>query len=432
MQRVSEVIGGVVGEDPNVQGYCLSLNDSTEALQQHPVIPGNLDCWGADRSKKRLISHVLTSMPRTDVLFVGHLGAGPVAYAMKLSRRIRDYYVILHGIEAWRPMSALDRRALMSAKKIIATTRYTATECGRHNAIPADRFTVIPLCADERPVTTSPDFRLTGDFKLLCVARQDAAERYKGFEHVFAALARLRPSRPGIHFNLVGEGNDQPRLKALAAEMGVRENVTFWGRLSDGDLAAAYQQCDVYVMPSSREGFGIVFLEAMRHGKPCIGGNHGGTPDVIEHGRSGYLVEYGDVAALVRHLTALADDPELQKLVGACAADIVRGRFSRKVQIRLLGPVAMKVVATPVGRGGAPQQFEELAFENVKFTYPGASAPALDNVSIRVISGESIGLVGPSGSDKATLVDLILGSWRRKVAVRTLMVCSCRRHECTR
>ena len=328
MQRVAEVISGVVEQDPTAQGYCLSLNDSTEALQRHPATPGNLDCWGADRSKKRLISYAITSMPRTDVLFVGHLGAGPVAYAMKLLRRVRDYYVILHGIEAWKPLSALDRRALMGAKKIIATTRYTAEECGRHNAIPADRFTVIPLCADERPVTPSPDFQLNGDFKLLCVARQDAAERYKGIEHVFAALAHLRPSHPGIHFNLVGDGNDQPRLKALAQEMGVQENVTFWGRLSDGDLAAAYQQCDVYVMPSSREGFGIVFLEAMRHGKPCIGGNHGGTPDVIEHGRSGYLVEYGEVADLARYIRELVHDPVLCAGLGKRGEALALGRFS--------------------------------------------------------------------------------------------------------
>lgn len=329
MQRVAEVISGVVEQDPSLQGYCLSLNDSTEALKQHPAIPGNLSHWGADRSKKRLITHALTSMPRTDVLFVGHLGAGPVACAMKLLRRVRDYYVILHGIEAWKRVSALDRRALMGAKKIIATTRYTAEECGRHNAIPADRFTVIPLCADERPVTPSPDFRLNGDFKLLCVARQDAAERYKGFEHVFAALAQLRPAHPEIHFNLVGDGNDQPRLKALAEDMGVQENVTFWGRLPDGDLAAAYQHCDVYVMPSSREGFGIVFLEAMRHGKPCIGGNHGGTRDVIEHNRSGYLVEYYDSEALARFIRALADDPRVCEKMGEVGKALVDGKFSQ-------------------------------------------------------------------------------------------------------
>ena len=331
MQRVSDVIAGVAEEDSNVRGYCLSLNDSTEALQKHPAIPGNLDCWGADRSKKRLIIHAFTAMPRTDILFVGHLGAGPLAYAMKLLRRVSDYYVILHGIEAWKRVSALDRRALISAKKIIATTWYTAEECGRHNAIPIDRFTVIPLCADERPVTPSTDFHLKGDFKLLCVARQDTTERYKGFEHTFAAVARLLPTYPQIHFNLVGDGNDQPRLKAVAAQMGVTEAVTFWGRLSDADLAAAYQQCDVFVMPSKKEGFGIVFVEAMRNGKPCIGGNHGGTPDVIEHRQSGYLVEYGDSISLAKGILAIYSNADMCRQMGERGRALAEGEFSMRM-----------------------------------------------------------------------------------------------------
>ncbi len=328
MQRVAEVISGAAEEDATLQGYCLSLNDSTAALREHPAIPSDLHVWGAARSKRRLIAHALLQMPRTDVLFVGHLGAGPLAYLMKRLGRVRDYHVILHGIEAWKRLAPLDRRALMGANKIIATTRYTAEECARHNAIPADRFEVIPLCADERKVNPSPTFRLHGGFKLLCVARQDASERYKGFEHVFAALERLKSSHPEVHFNLVGDGDDQPRLKVAAVKMDVDENVTFWGRLSDAELAAAYQQCDVYVMPSSREGFGIVFLEAMRHGKPCIGGNHGGTPDVIEHGRTGFLVEYGDVDQLVGNIRSVVTDAALRQSMGEAGKQAVDNRFS--------------------------------------------------------------------------------------------------------
>jgi glycosyltransferase involved in cell wall biosynthesis len=328
MQRVSEVIGGAVAGGQAMKGYCFSLNDNSEALRRHPAIPANLDLWGAARSKKRLITHALLKVPRTDVLFVGHLGAGPVAHVMKRLGRVHHYYVILHGIEAWKRVALLDRRALMGARKIIATTRYTAEECGRLNGIPADHFTVIPLCADERSITPSPTFRLDGGFKLLCVARQDATERHKGFEHIFAALAELLETHPQVHLNLVGDGNDQPSLRKIATGMGIEDKVTFWGRLPEADLAAAYQECDVFVMPSRKEGFGIVFLEAMRYGKPCIGGNHGGTPDVIEHGRSGYLVEYGDVSSLTECIRRLADESALREALGLRGAELIEERFS--------------------------------------------------------------------------------------------------------
>lgn len=329
MLRIAEVIGELVQGKKVPKGYCISLNDSTGALRHHPAMPVELDVWGAGRSKRKLIAHALACWPPTDVLFVGHVGQAPVAHALKVLGRVRKYYVILHGIEAWKPVSFLQRRALLGADGIIATTRFTAEECARHNRIPIDRFHIIPLCADERKVAATPGFRLNGEFKLLCVARQDASERYKGFEQIFMALALLKQSHPGIHLNLVGKGNDQPRLISVAQQLGVRSQVTFWGVLSDENLAAAYEDCDVFVMPSKSEGFGIVFLEAMQRGKPCIGGNHGGTPEVIEHGKGGYLVEYDDANTLAGYVLDLANNVPLQVAVGEFAKQMIEKKFSR-------------------------------------------------------------------------------------------------------
>lgn len=328
MLRITEVIGSILESNPGTAGYCLSLNDSSKALRQHPAMPAAIRVWGANRSKAKLMAHALFKQPHLDVLFVGHLGLAPVAHVLKALGRVRDYYVILHGIEAWRRVPYVDRRALLAATNIIATTRYTAEECARHNHLPADRFRIIPLCADERNVTPSPTFKLNGEFKLLCVARQDATERYKGFEHIFQSLAQLQPTHPNIHLNMVGTGDDQKRLKAVANDLGVGHQVTFWGALSDEDLAAAFQGCDIYVMPSEREGFGIVYLEAMRYGKPCIGGNHGGTPEVIEDGKSGYLTEYGDIAALEMYIRRLEDAPSLRQSLGEKGTKLVQNQFS--------------------------------------------------------------------------------------------------------
>jgi len=328
MQRVSEAISVMAEDNQGLQGFCVSLNDNTDALRLHTAIHSNLDVWGAAGSKSRLLAYALTQLEKTEVLFVGHLGAGPIAYFMKLIGRVKKYYVILHGIESWQRLTPLKRHALLGADKIIATTRYTAEKCARLNDIPEDRFRIIPLCADERLITPSSNFNLEVGFKLLCVARQDASERYKGFEHIFEALALLSLSKPHLHLNLVGDGNDQLRLQRVAVNLGVSDRVTFLGRLSESDLAAAYQQCDVFVMPSAREGFGIVFLEAMRFGKPCIGGNHGGTPDVIEHGRSGYLVKYGRVQHLAKIISHLVDDDKLRQKMGLVGKMLVERRFS--------------------------------------------------------------------------------------------------------
>jgi glycosyltransferase involved in cell wall biosynthesis len=327
MWRIAETLGVLAAEGLS-ECLVLSLNDDEQALRSHPFMPLGLQAWGSGRSKVALASYMLRAMRQVDVMIVGHIALAPLAYFLHKLGRIKRYYVILHGIEAWGRVSALESMAAHSVERIVTTTRYTAAEFAKHNSVPESRCIVIPLCANERPITPNSKFRIHGGFKLLCVARLDASERYKGFETVFQALAQLKSRYPEIHLNLVGDGNDRARLEKEARTVGIAEKVTFWGRLSDEELAAAYDNSDVFVMPSRMEGFGIVFLEAMRHGKPCIGGNHGGTPEVIEHGKSGFLVDYGDAEALVSHIESLQNDHVLRTSLGSMGRELIKSRFS--------------------------------------------------------------------------------------------------------
>lgn len=358
MLRLAEALAPDGSAGPR-EFHCVSLNDDTESLRQHPSLGRCASLRGASRSKWRFVLDLL-ALPRLDTLVVGHPGPAPLGWLLRAIGRAERYLVVLHGIEAWQRLPWLKRWAAQRADAVVATTTYTAREFGRLNGVREDRLRVIPLCADEPRRRDSTGFRLNGAFKLLCVARQDASERYKGFETIFQALARI-PDPPVPHLNLVGTGDDQPRLKAVASALGVADRVTFWGVLDGARLATAYEDCDVFVMPSKKEGFGIVFLEAMLRGKPCIGGAHGGTPEVIEHGRSGFLVDYGDVDALVRYLLALRADPELRRRMGERGRELVRTRFSaaafrerwRRLVLEELGasrPTALEPAAVDSGR----------------------------------------------------------------------------------
>jgi glycosyltransferase involved in cell wall biosynthesis len=151
---------------------------------------------------------------------------------------------------------------------------------------------------------------------LLTVARLAASERHKGIETVIEALPRVLRVVPDVRYVVVGDGDDRSRLERFAAEKCVREHVHFKGVLAEKELARHYAECDVFVMPSCQEGFGVVFLEAMAYGKPVIGGDHGGTPDIIRDGVNGFLVEYGDVEALADRIIRLLTDHDLRQRMG--------------------------------------------------------------------------------------------------------------------
>src|SRR5690606_39273150 len=142
---------------------------------------------------------------------------------------------------------------------------------------------------------------------LLTVGRLASNERYKGHEPVFSVLAGLRRKYPDLVHVAAGEGDDRQRLEAVAAELAPGA-VRFLGFVPDADLPDLYRLADLYVMPSTDEGFGIVYLEAAACGLRVVGGKGGGTADAIPDGRVGVIVDPADLASL-----AAAIEQELAK-----------------------------------------------------------------------------------------------------------------------
>ena len=174
----------------------------------------------------------------------------------------------------------------------------------------------------------------------MTVGRWDAGEAYKGVDHLIAALPELVREVPDLHLVAIGGGSDLSRLERLARQSGAAERIHFLPFLEPEKLDAAYDFCDVFALPSRGEGFGLVFLEAMSHHKPVVGGAHGGTPDIIEDGVSGYLVRYGEVSELADRLQRLLTDEPLRIRMGTAARqrvvrDFTFERFSAEFAARL-------------------------------------------------------------------------------------------------
>jgi phosphatidyl-myo-inositol dimannoside synthase len=243
-------------------------------------------------------------------IIVGHVGLLPVAWILRRMNVIGRYAVVLHGIEAWRRHSWITRIAARGASQIVATTFYTAREFCFLNDLDIARCSVIPLAADHYDSMGQPHAP-TGELKLLSVSRMTTEDGYKGIDTLLRSVRLGLDSGLALSVDLVGAGNDTDRLESLARSLNVCDAVRFRGAVPDEELRRLYREAHVFVLPSKNEGFGIVFLEAMTAGLPCIGANHGGTPEVIKHGETGFLIEYGDAEQLVTYLRAIVESPDL-------------------------------------------------------------------------------------------------------------------------
>ena len=109
----------------------------------------------------------------------------------------------------------------------------------------------------------------------MTVSRLASSEQYKGHDRVIRTLPRLLSQHPETIYLIVGDGDDRPRLESLAVECGVAEKVQFAGLVPPEELPDYFRLADVFVMPSTGEGFGIVFLEAMAYRRPRDRGKSG-------------------------------------------------------------------------------------------------------------------------------------------------------------
>ena len=228
---------------------------------------------------------------RPDLIFCGHLYMAPLcALIARLTRA--KLIVQMHGIEAWPRPSSLHRAAVEAADLVLCVSRFTRARVLGWAAIAPERLVVLPntVGAAFTPGDGSAlraAWGLQDKRVLLTVGRMDSRERYKGHERVIAAIPELVAAGHDVVYLVVGEGDDRERLEARAREAGLADRVRFMGSVELPKLIEIYRAADLFVMPSTGEGFGIAFLEAMASGTPALGLDIGGARDALADGELG-------------------------------------------------------------------------------------------------------------------------------------------------
>jgi glycosyltransferase involved in cell wall biosynthesis len=204
---------------------------------------------------------------------------------------------------------------------IWATTPVFQARLQQHYQVPANQCWLMPNFIDLQPFTAIAEQRaqMTSEPKpvleLLTVARLFPV---KGLDVYLQALAQLRDLP--LRARIVGSGSEEYRqyLLTLAAELELADRVEFSGAIAPEQIASVYATADLFVLPSRREPFGIVLIEAMAAGLPIVATAVDGIPQVVEAGQSAWLVSPEDTEQLAIALRALVTSPtQRQALAGA-------------------------------------------------------------------------------------------------------------------
>ncbi len=264
--------------------------------------------WGRLRLAFTLTRYLIQQRPQR--IICGHQRLLGLVSLLCTGANI-PYSAITYGKEVWSPLPWRDQRALRQADQIWAISRYSRDRACLANHLDPQRVQLLPCVVDGNRFCPGPAnpalvdaYHLRDSRVIMTVARLWSGDRYKGVDVTLRALPAIAEVIPNIKYLVIGRGDDQPRLEALAQGLGIADRVIFAGFVPNAALPAHYRLAQAYVMPS-QEGFGIVYLEALACGIPVLAGDQDGSADPLQDGRLGWRVPYQDVNAVATACLAM-------------------------------------------------------------------------------------------------------------------------------
>ncbi|MGY2933671.1 phosphatidylinositol alpha-1,6-mannosyltransferase [Bradyrhizobium sp. GM6.1] len=273
------------------------------------------------------------------VFIVGHINLLPIAALVRCFRWKTPILLFVHGDEVWNEPKRRKKRwhdslFLRAVSRIASVSQYTADIMSHEFGVKQTKFRILPNAVDVVQRPSSQGAKNTP--VVLTVSRLSSGDRAKNIDQMLRAIALLKTRIPTVRYEVVGDGALRGELEQLTRELGIEANVSFLGRLNDAELSQAYQRASVFALPSSKEGFGIVYLEAWLRLLPVICSSFGASKEIISDGADGFVVDHRDPDAIANRLYELLTDSAVALRLGENGRNKVESKYlNRSFQTNL-------------------------------------------------------------------------------------------------
>lgn len=277
---------------------------------------------------------------RPDIVWSGHVNLS--AMGLLLARLAGAKPVLnVYGLEVWSKKRFDAEFGLRRTPYIVSDCHFTADFVNREMPWSGRQTFVAWDCVDCERFTPGPCRRAVldkygleandGRFKVLTLGRISQFSRHKGWERLVTVASKLRDQN--LVFIFAGEGDFRKELQDLVRREGLGDNFIFTGSVDEEDLVDIYRYCDLFSLVSDRgerrgEGLPLTPLEAAACGKPIVVGNHDGSQESVEDGRSGYVIDPFDLDGHAELIEKLSHDRDMAHSIGESARRRIVNNFS--------------------------------------------------------------------------------------------------------
>lgn len=309
-------------------GVQASGRDAWRGLESHPEVSSSAFFYEQGKGRLATACAAVGRREAADTILVWHCGLlrlAPLIASGVASGRAR-LVVFLHGIEAWKKQDYLTALLMRRAALFITNSDHT---WGRFVAANPD-------CAGSPHCTvhlgaggSAPEFHAPEDPPAaLMIGRLSSAENYKGHREMIQIWPRVLERIPSAELWVVGEGDLRPQLERMVSELGLSRQVRFFGAVPDEQKDTLLTRCRAMFLPSAGEGFGLVYLEAMRMGRPSLVSTLDAGVEVVNPPEAGLSVDLRDETCTLDAVLRLLTPGDEWDAMSARAIRRYAGRFT--------------------------------------------------------------------------------------------------------
>ena len=334
----------IVAQNNNRLFEFWSAYDSESELMTKYLPTKNFRGFGVQRLN--FVIEAMKNAKQQDIIILSHVNLAIIGLLIKFINPKCKVWLIAHGIEIWRPLPFLKRSLLKHCNKIISVSNFTQKKLIDCHKIKPEILTVLNNAVDPflklpasfaKPAYLLQRYNLSVDNPVIfTLTRLSSYEQYKGHDQVIKTISRLKKNYPTIKYVLSGKPDleETTRLEKLICKYDVAEQVILTGFVKEEELVDHFLLANLFVLPSKKEGFGIVFIEALACGVPVICGNADGSIDAICNGDLGTAINVDDLDELEKaisfELSNQLPEIERQNIQKQCLAHFDEVQYIKK------------------------------------------------------------------------------------------------------
>lgn len=272
-----------------------------------------------DKHKIKFVLQSIRTGLKADLIILTHINLSAIAWVIYLLNPKCRIWLVAHGIEVWRPLKLWKKSIWNICEQIICVSRFTKNKVIALHQVPTDRCVIVNNILDpflilpesfNKPHHLLKRYQVkTAQKVVFTLTRISASEQFKGYDQVIKAISQLRKQGKDTKYILAGpyDEAEKQRILQLVSDHDLNDNFLLAGYIDNQELADHFLLADVFVLPSKKEGFGIVFIEAMAFGLPVICGNADGSIDAVRNPHMGTAIDPDDPTALKKALIQQLD-----------------------------------------------------------------------------------------------------------------------------